>query len=152
MSNWSPYTLSLIISGFFGPLFPLASYIASSNSAASNERLASYEARTRRMAVFLNHGIYQTDVTGFELGSPLDGAAGGPVVGRSLLISAFTAYYISLVLVTVFIFKYGRFVTLSQNVALHKAGGGGAQAKGGPGQGQGQESPGEDVGGGSESG
>lgn len=61
MSNWSPHTLSRIGTGFFDPLFPLVNLITSSNGAACNETLASYEAMTRRMTVFLQHyGVYQT--------------------------------------------------------------------------------------------
>lgn len=52
---------------------------------------------------------------GFQLGSPRDDANGGEV-GDRFLIAAFAVYYLALALVTIFILKYGRFVTLSQSV------------------------------------
>lgn len=58
MSNWSPQTLSLILTGFFGPLFPLVQLITRAKKADADERLASYEAVTRRMTVFLHYGVY----------------------------------------------------------------------------------------------
>lgn len=57
MSNWSPHTLSLIVSGF-GLLHLPVNLITNSKKAASHERLASYEAVTRRMTMFLHYGVY----------------------------------------------------------------------------------------------